>query len=208
MGDPRKRRKKYATPRHPWQRERLEREKSILYNYSLKNKKEIWRMNAILTKYHDIAKKLANDGSENGNKLKEQIMGKMYKLGFIKKNASIDDILSLGINDVMNRRLQSLVFNQKLARTMKQARQLIVHDHILIDDKRISSPSYIVPLADENKIIFSDKSPLKNEKHPERLVEEKKEVKLKEIKKEEVKVEKKPKKEKTEKKVKKTEEKE
>jgi small subunit ribosomal protein S4 len=148
MGDPKKRRKKYTTPRHPWQRDRLEKEKDVLYNYSLKNKKEIWKMQAILKKYQDIAKKLANDDSENGKKLKEQVMGKLYKLGFVSKNASIDDILSLSMNDILNRRLQSLVFNQKLARTMKQARQFIVHGHIIVGDHRIGSPSYIVPLTE------------------------------------------------------------
>ncbi|MBS3150471.1 30S ribosomal protein S4 [Candidatus Woesearchaeota archaeon] len=187
MGDPRKKRKKYATPRHPWQSQRLEKEKEILYNYSLKNKKEIWRMQAVLTKYQDIAKRLANDNSESGKKEKEQLANKLYKMGLTKANATIDDILSLNVKDILNRRLQSMVCNQKFARTMKQARQFIIHGHILIGDKRIDSPSYIVPLVEEAKISFSERSPLNSNEHPERVVlESKKGVKkAKEDKKEE-----------------------
>ena len=45
MGDPRKTRKKYDTPQHPWQKERMDQESVFLKEYGLKNKKEIWKMN-------------------------------------------------------------------------------------------------------------------------------------------------------------------
>jgi len=215
MGDPKKRRKKYTTPRHPWQSDRLESEKDVLYNYSLKNKKEIWRMQAILNKYQDIAKKLANDDSDYGKKTKESLINKLYKMGLLKKSAHIDDVLSLNVGDILGRRLQSMVYNQKLAKTMKQARQFIVHGHILIGDKRVDSPSYIVPLVEESKITFSDNSVLNNNEHPERFIEvkkvlkkeveeePKKEVKKKEAPKREVKKKPKEKKEEVKKEVKK-----
>ena len=64
MGDPRQIRRKYNTPKHPWQEERLEKEKDILGDYSLKNKKEIWKMQAVLKRYTNQAKKLANIRTE------------------------------------------------------------------------------------------------------------------------------------------------
>ena len=173
MGDPKKKRRTYDSPKHPWQADRLEREKDILFKYSLKNKKEVWKMQAVLKKYSGIAKRLANDNSDFGNGQKTELIAKLYKLGLISKTASLDEVLSLTIDDLLKRRLQSIVYNKKLARTMKQARQFIVHGHILIGERRIDSPSYIVPLAEENKVSYSDKSALNDEDHPERFTDEK-----------------------------------
>ncbi|PIN72350.1 30S ribosomal protein S4, partial [Candidatus Woesearchaeota archaeon CG10_big_fil_rev_8_21_14_0_10_47_5] len=41
MGDPRKIKKKYSTPIHPWQRARIEEEGVIIKDHGLKNKKEV-----------------------------------------------------------------------------------------------------------------------------------------------------------------------
>ena len=41
MGQPRKSRKKYNTPPHPWNAERIKNENKLMTKYGLKNKKEI-----------------------------------------------------------------------------------------------------------------------------------------------------------------------
>ena len=51
MGDPKKQRKKYTTPRHPWQRDRLDEERQLLKDYGLKNKKELWKFESLLRKF-------------------------------------------------------------------------------------------------------------------------------------------------------------
>ena len=40
MGDPRKLRKKYYPPSHPWQKIRIDEEKILMKDYGFKNKKE------------------------------------------------------------------------------------------------------------------------------------------------------------------------
>ena len=160
MGDPRQIRRKYSTPKHPWQAERLEAEKIILGDYSLKNKKEIWRMQSILKGFTNQAKKLSNIRTEQAKKEKEQLMNRLLKLGLIKKNAEVDDVLGLTIKDIMNRRLQTLVYKMKMANTPKQARQFIVHGHVLLGDKKINVPSYLVPIDEESRIKFKDGSNL------------------------------------------------
>ena len=42
MGQPRKSRKKYNTPPHPWNAERIKNENKLMTKYGLKNKKEIF----------------------------------------------------------------------------------------------------------------------------------------------------------------------
>ena len=41
MGQPRKSRKKYNTPPHPWNAERIKNENKLMTKYGLKNKKEM-----------------------------------------------------------------------------------------------------------------------------------------------------------------------
>tara|TARA_Y100000034_G_C6897857_1_gene414404 strand:+ start:217 stop:873 length:657 start_codon:yes stop_codon:yes gene_type:complete len=205
MGHPRKKRKKYSTPRHPWQAERIEKEKKILETYALKNKKEIWKMQSILSKYTTQAKNLANTKTEQAKKEKEQMIGKLFKLGLVKKNANVDDVLGLNLSDIMGRRLQTLVYKRNLANTPKQARQFISHGHIFIDNKKVSVPSYMVNTDEENKIEFKEGSSLigkfgekEEEKVKKKVVKKvvKKEEKTKETPKKEVKKKETPKEEK------------
>ena len=58
MGDPIRLRKKYVTPLHPWSGKRIEEENTVVYQYGLKNKTEIWKMEAILRKYRRIAREV------------------------------------------------------------------------------------------------------------------------------------------------------
>lgn len=179
MGDPRKKKRKYTTPKHPWQAERLESEKRLLEDYSLKNKKEIWRMQFILKKYTNQAKSLVNIKTDQAKKEKEQLINKLFKLGLVKKNAEMDDVLGLSVDDIMNRRLQTLVYKKNMANTPKQARQFIVHGHIFIGDNKMSSPSYLVNADEEIKIKFKDNSSLTGKFGK---IEEEKDIKKKEDK--------------------------
>ena len=192
MGDPRQIRRKYNTPKHPWQEERLEKEKDILGDYSLKNKKEIWKMQAVLKRYTNQAKKLANIRTEQSRKEKEQLISKLFKMGMMKKDADIDDVLGLTIQNILDRRLQTLVYKLNMANTMKQARQFIVHGHIFVGSNKISIPSYLVPANEEPHIKFKENSNLigkfgkKDEKEKKiKNVEVKKEEKKTEEKKDE-----------------------
>ena len=38
----RRQKKQYASPRHPWQAERIKEEMDLVKRYGLKNKKEVW----------------------------------------------------------------------------------------------------------------------------------------------------------------------
>ena len=190
MGDPKKFRKKYKTPTHPWMKERIEEEKKLLSEYGLGRKKEIWKMDSKLKKFFNQAKQIVGMEKEKAEEKKKNLIQKLQRLGLLSKNAGFDDILGLTINDIMERRLQTIVFRKGLARTMKQARQFITHRHILVGDRVITMPSYIVPVELEDKISFVKASPLSDPDHPERKKDEKEEKKKVEKGKKETKEEK------------------
>ena len=86
----------------------------------------------------------------------------------IKQTAQLDEVLSLKINNIMERRLQTMVFRKGLAKSVNQARQFIIHGHINVGGKSISSPSYLVRSHEEASIAFDEASSLFNQEHPER----------------------------------------
>jgi small subunit ribosomal protein S4 len=169
MGDPRKHRKKYETPVHPWQKARIVEEIKLLKEYGLKNKKEIWKFTSFLKKYKDQAKKLIAMQGSQADIERKQMMDKLKSLGLITPgNETFDAIFSLQIKDVLDRMLQTVLVRKTLARSNKQARQFIVHGHVMIDNKKITSPRYLVLIKEESLINFAVASSLYSSDHPER----------------------------------------
>ena len=171
MGDPKKLRKKYSTPVHPWNKGDIDRAKELRKEYGLSIRKEILIADSFLKKYKDIAKRLIADTSKQGIIEKKQMMDKLSRLGLISAAAELDEVLSLTIRDVLNRRIQSIVYRKGLSRSMKQARQFIVHRHVTLDGKDITSPGSLLSVEEESKLRFKDKSALFDENHPERVQE-------------------------------------
>ncbi len=166
MGDPKKQRKKYATPRFPWRGDSLKEELKLLGLYGLRNKHELWRHETMLSKFRGIARSLIGKLPEERKKMEGEILARLKKLGFLAETAVLDDVLDLTIEDILERRLQTIVFRKGLAKTVHQARQLITHGHITIGNQRITVPSYIVTREEENQIAYTPKSPLTNASHP------------------------------------------
>lgn len=168
MGDPKKIRKKYTPPSHPWQKTRIDAEKIVFRQYGVKNKKEIWKMNAVLRSFTSQAKNLIVATTAQAMTEKQNLITKLQRYGFVGTDATVDQILGLTLNDIMNRRLQTIVVKKGFATTTRQARQMIAHKHILVGDKKLSSPSYLVTLEEEATIAFATSSPFYNPEHVER----------------------------------------
>ncbi|WP_456483901.1 30S ribosomal protein S4 [Methanopyrus kandleri] len=169
MGDPKKPRKKYETPRHPWEAERLEYERKLMRKYGLRRKKELWRHQTQLKRWRERAKELMARTDPEAQREREALFRKLYDLGILDKKpeeATLDDILRLTVEDVLERRLQTIVYRKGLAKTPLQARQLVVHRHIAIGDRIVTVPSYLVSREEEEEVDYSPYSPLKDEDHP------------------------------------------
>ncbi len=169
MGDPRRFTPHFKGPAHPWQKERIEEEKSVLHDYGLKNKSEVWRISSKVKAFTQQAKTLIAATGTQAEREKEQLFQRLQRIGLIKPGAKLDDILSLTLRNMLDRRLQTIVCKKGLARSMKQARQFITHQHILVGQKIVSSPNYVVPIADEPSVSLIVHSSLSKADHPERV---------------------------------------
>ena len=149
MGLVRKQRRKYETPNHPWQAQRIEEERKIIEEYGLTNKKQIWKNASILRNFRKQAReitKLRGERKENNSKI---LIQKLNRLNLIKTESKLSDILNLQLRDVLERRLQTVVYKKNLSNSIKQARQFILHKKISVNGKIISSPSYLINEKDK-----------------------------------------------------------
>jgi small subunit ribosomal protein S4 len=169
MGDPRRQRRKHETPRFPWRTDVLQSELKLIGQYGLRNKRELWRHKTTLSRYRELARSLLGMPAEQRQRIEKQLLDRLNRLGILAETAVLDDVLDLAIEDLLERRLQTMVFSKGLAKSVYQARQLITHGHIAIDGKRVPSPSYIVLKDDEAKLAYAPTSNLSKSDHPIRL---------------------------------------
>ena len=73
-------------------------------------------------------------------------------MGLLKKDSKVEEVLNLTLKDVLERRLQTLVFRKQLAKTLMQARQFITHENVAVGTKKITTPSYLVSVDEEARI--------------------------------------------------------
>ncbi|MFX1322981.1 MAG: 30S ribosomal protein S4 [Promethearchaeota archaeon] len=164
MGDPRRLKKKYKKPKHPFQKDRMMEELEFLGKYGLRNKREYWKSRTILGNWRDIARQSRTLSKERALEVQQTLIRKLDRLGVIGSEAEFEDVLLLTVEDVLKRRLQTLVYEKGLASTIYQARQVIVHGHIQVGGKKINAPSYLVKRAEEDLIGFAPNSPFSETK--------------------------------------------
>ncbi len=152
MGAPKKQRRKYSSPKKPYDRVRLESEKKVKQDFGLRRKKEIWRAQETLRGFRQRARELQARKDE----LKEKtLFERVRSLGIDCSN--LDDILEIALEDMLARRLQTVVVKNGLANTPLQARQFIVHGHVYVSGKKVVWPGYIVRRGEEDAIAVSGK---------------------------------------------------
>ena len=169
MGDPKKQRKKYQTPRFLWRKDSLQEELKLLGQYGLRNKHELWRHETMLSKFRGIARSLIGKAPEERERMENELLTRLKKIGLLQETAALDNVLDLSIEDLLERRLQTIVFRKSLAKTPYQSRQLITHGHVLIGNRRVTVPSYVVSREEETQISYSPQSTLADANHPMRL---------------------------------------
>lgn len=95
--------------------------------------------------------------SEYGRQLSEKqkvkhmygLREKQFRRFFAQAVKSREGVPGENLLSMLERRIDNVVYRLKLATTRTQARQIIVHGHVLVNGKKVSSPSYLVKTNDE-----------------------------------------------------------
>ena len=173
MGDPKFSRRSYDTPSHPWQGERIKAEVVLVNQFGLKNKTEVWKAQSILRNFRKQARELQallRTGDAQAKRESDALLRKCGRMGVLPMEGStLNDVLVLSEEDILGRRLQTIVFEKGMASTVKQARQMIVHGHVFMNGHRVTVPGYIVLREEESSIEYAPASPFTDEMHPMRI---------------------------------------
>lgn len=141
---------KFSWPRKLYDKARIIDENKLVEEYGLKNKREIWKAEAKIKYFRNRAKFLITESGDE----QQKFFGKLRKIGLDVK--TIADVLALNKEDLLKRRLATIVWKKGLANTARQARQFIVHKKVLVDGRIINIPSYIVPVNLEANIVIKN----------------------------------------------------
>ena len=140
---------------HPWSAPRIAVEKELIKEYGLRNKKEIWKAESKLLDIKRQVKHIVASSTKQAEKEKTSLISKLFRYNLIQKDTKVEEILSLTIHNLLKRRLQTIVFEKKLTHSPLQARQLITHRHVFIENRIVAIPSYFVTRDEEQKITLS-----------------------------------------------------
>ena len=154
----RKLKKSYKRPQKMWNKARIERDKALKRDFGLVKEREIWRAETILRKYRRLARELVATRDKEKEK---ELVHKLAKMGILQKNAALDDVLGLTVENILERRFQTIVFRLGLANSPKHARQLISHGHVTVDGRISKFPSRMILKEEESeiKVIENMKAP-------------------------------------------------
>ncbi|MEA2070819.1 MAG: 30S ribosomal protein S4 [Asgard group archaeon] len=182
MGDPKRIRKKFKSPRQPFERDRIDTELKLVGKYGLRNMRSVWKHSTLLRHFRVNARKLLSLPEEDRDIREKELLNRLHRMGLLKKKSTLDDVLTLKVEDFLDRRLQTFVYKKGMALTPYQARQMITHGHVMVNERVTKSPGYLVKEGEGKTIQFSPHSPYSNPEHkalPDNVLEQKKEQKKK-----------------------------
>jgi len=152
MGDPKTSRKVWNKPKRPLNYDLMMDELKTLGTFGLKTKRELWKTQTELSRVRLQARSLLALGQEAREREEPILMQSLSKIGLVDQNSTLDDVLNLQVTDLLSRRLQTIAQRKLYFKTPYQARQAIVHGHVMIGDSVVTIPSYIVKTQEEAKI--------------------------------------------------------
>ena len=89
MGGPRKLKKQYITPGHPWQKDRLNDELRLMGQYGLRSKRELWRIRTLLGKYRAQARNFLALPEEEMKQRLERLITRLATLGIVRTDRRV-----------------------------------------------------------------------------------------------------------------------
>ena len=158
MGDPKYPRKAWRKPKRPLNYELKMEELQTLGTFGLRTKRELWKAHTELSRVRKQARSLLALTQKVRAEKEPILLKSLVRMGLVKNDATLDDVLNLKPTDLLARRLQTIVSNKLGFKTPYQARQAVIHGHIMVGDRKVDIPSYTVTVVEEGNVHFSPES--------------------------------------------------
>jgi len=152
MGDIKRKKRLFSRPKQRFDRQRIDEEDVLVKKYGLKNKKEIWKAKSAISRFRRRAKELIKEDAEEQRNFFE----KLNKMGI--GVADIAGVLALTEENLLDRRLQTVLFKKGFANSPRQARQLVTHRNVLVDGNVVNIPSFLITRDLEDNITLKERN--------------------------------------------------
>ena len=150
--------KSYKRPRMAWNSQQIADTHALMQRYGLRRRRELLRAQAVVRDFRARARQLIAQRDPERERI---LIAKLQKLGFLAatpgSTATLDDVLALTVNSILDRRLETLVHKRGMATSALHARQIIAHGHIAVAGRRTKFPSYLVAVDEEQTIAWYGK---------------------------------------------------
>ncbi|CAI2381493.1 unnamed protein product [Moneuplotes crassus] len=156
--------KVFKRPKKPFEKERLDMELNAVGKYGLQNKREYLTAQYALAKIRKAARELLTLEASDKRRVfeGEALLKRMIRLGVLKpEEGSLDFVLGLKTEQLLERRLQTVVFKRHMANSVHHARVLIRQRHIAVGKQLVNIPSFLVRVASEPHVQHSVSSCIK-----------------------------------------------
>lgn len=158
MGDPKYPRRVWRKPKRPLNYDLKMDELKTLGTFGLRTKRELWKARTELSRVRHQARSLLALRAEDRSKKEPILLKSLAKIGLVSLDATLDDVLNLKVSDLLARRFQTIVTEKFGFKTPYQARQAVIHGHMMIGSRKIDIPSYMVTVKEESEIKFKPNS--------------------------------------------------
>lgn len=136
-----------------WTTDQLSAELYLVGTYGLRNKRELWKAQTEVARLRNQARALLSLSAEVRSDKETQLLNFLNRLGLVNEGATLDDILNLKIEDLLERRLQNIIMRKTGNKSPYLSRQLVVHRHVSIGNRFINLPGYLVKKNEEQQIL-------------------------------------------------------
>jgi small subunit ribosomal protein S4 len=145
----------WRKPKRPLNYDLLNEELHVLGTFGLKNKRELWKAHTELSRIRNQARSLLALTQDIRITKEPILMKSLARVGLVKENSTLDDVLNLKVSDFLSRRLQTFIQKKESIKSPYLARQIVVHGHVMIGDRVVTVPSYTVKVEEESQIHLS-----------------------------------------------------
>ena len=119
-------------------------------------KHELWKAQTKVARLRDQARALLALTSDVRRDKESKLLNYLQRSGLVQESSSLDDVLNLKLEDVLERRLQTIVMKRGNTKSPHQARQCVVHGHVSIGNRIVNIPGYVVTKDEETLVVISE----------------------------------------------------
>ncbi|MFQ6135163.1 MAG: 30S ribosomal protein S4, partial [Nitrososphaerales archaeon] len=106
------------------------------------------------------ARRLLAESIEERMEEENRLLRALSRKGIVGGSPTLDDVLGLTVENLLERRLQTVVKNKGLVGSIYTARQAVSHGHIMVKDRVMTIPGYLVRVDEEPTVRVREGSAL------------------------------------------------